>query len=525
MNTFKKLSHAYALVLNDTDIKLQKQPHDLSQQEKEHLLWWEGFCDGSFQPSKGMMGIGGVLLNPFGNVSEIFSEAKVMPGSESSGSSKAEFEAVLRLLQMAQNKGIKKILIKMDNRGAAQALSSGSVGRVEAIKGYLEKARNISKSFDQVVFQWIPRVKNRYADSLSRAQIPEIPSESAKKVAKKPPPSPKVSKESSMDLLYAQNISEKHPGVLVIDKEYFLADSRGAKSKAMAKWNSLPIFRFHTEHGNIGRGVASGVETCSEFGIKAWLLCEERSSPAMAELRLMIKMLNKAKKAGLSKIVIESTNQALCLTIAGLKVPPAHLRSAVLTFFSKAQNFESIAVHHKSNVPAWGELLESAPGKLKKGFHSFQNGFGFKATGVLEVIYDKQNNLVITKTELLEQQLYNAKLAKSKSEAQTLITRSISRQIDYFKNRAVNEINLNINDEEIFSAIIDNTQNPEHLRSDWGHLLRQSQGVLLNTKLLDNKKTEELILVAKQQIPKPFENAPQKMQEWASSKNKKAINF
>lgn len=524
MQRFSALTNGYSFVLDQTEQRLIQRPEGLSEREKERLLWWEGYCDGSFQPSKGMMGIGGVLLNPYGDVSEIFSEAKIMPGAENTGSSKAEFEAVLRLLHMAKNKGIKKLLIKMDNRGATQALNAAQIQRPSAMQMYLDQALELTKNFEQVVYQWIPRVKNRYADSLSRAQIPEIPSEHARKVAKAPPPSPKVSKESSMSVAHVESIARRHPGVLVIDKEYFLADSRGAKSKAIAKWSEVPAFKFHTEHGSIGFGVASGVETKSAFGRSAWLLCEERSSPALAELRLMIKMLNKAKRAGMSKIVLESTNQALCLIVSGLKEPPAHLRSAVLTFFSKAQEFSAIAVHHKANIPAWSQVLEEAPGQLSKGFHSFETGFNVSVQADIEIVHVPEHHLIVTRTQVQGKQMYSAKLVKNPEDAELLMARSFAKNMDYFKQLSITEVRTKMNSAPLVQALQQRALSIDLMRSDWMQVMRQMSGMNVEFEVLSEQKVHEVVFIAKQNIPKPFEQSTEKIHQWRKSLEHKGLN-
>lgn len=340
--------------------------------ERELRLWWEGYCDGSYHARAQAIGVGGHLNGPDGELVATFSEAAVFDGILPSGSAHAEYEAAFRILRLAGQRGVRRLIVKMDNRGAVLTLSNQKSANPE-MDALAQRVLNEARCFEDVVFQWVPRLKNRMADELSREKLRTL-GLLGSDISGAPRP-PSIKPKAMVDPGLPHRLGERHPGVFHMDRSRALARGAGEKAKADAQWSGALYFRTHAAHGEGGKGVAAGAEIHGEGkGPSAAIYSEMRHSPALCEVKLMLRLLNKAKESGHRRVLIETTSQLLSLVCSGLREPAPHLRSAVYTLFKKAGEFEKIAVRHRAAVPHWADQLEREAPNLS-GFRSFAQGF------------------------------------------------------------------------------------------------------------------------------------------------------
>lgn len=339
---------------------------------REQRLWWEGYCDGSYHGYAQALGVGGHLNGPDGTPVASFSEARLLSETLASGSAHAEYEAAFHMLRLAAQRGVRRLIVKMDNRGVALTLSNQKSLNPE-MDVLAQRVLNEAKAFEEVVYQWVPRLKNRVADELSRAKLRSMGllAQEGASAARGPSMKPR----RVVDEALPDRLGARHPGVFHVDRSKALAQGPKEKARAEAQWSGGLCFRTHAAHGEGGVGVAAGAEIYGEGpGVSGAMYSEARQSPALCELKLMLRLLNRAKERGHRRALIETTSQTLSLICSGLREPPPHLRSAVYTLFKKAAEFEKIAVSHRAGTPNWAEQLErEAP--LGLGFKTLPEGF------------------------------------------------------------------------------------------------------------------------------------------------------
>lgn len=343
-----------------------------SAEAREQRLWWEGYCDGSYHGYAQALGVGGHLNGPDGSPVASFSEARVLSGALPSGSAHAEYEAALQMLRLAAQRGVRRLIVKMDNRGAVMTLSNQKSLNPE-MDALAQRVLSEAKGFEEVVYQWVPRLKNRLADELSRAKL--ISLGLLEQEAGAGPRGPSMKPRRVVDEGLPHRLGARHPGVFHMDRSKALAQGPKEKARAEAEWSGGLCFRTHAAHGEGGVGVAAGAEIYGEGeGVAGAIYSEMRQSPALCELKLMLRLLARAKEKGHKRALIETTSQTLSLICSGLREPPAHLRSAVYTLFKKAAEFEKIAVSHRAGAPNWTEQLEREAPEIS-GFRVLPKGF------------------------------------------------------------------------------------------------------------------------------------------------------
>lgn len=363
MKWFSALTQQVAAGLQELEIK-----NDKNQELKR---WWEGYCDGSYYTHALALGIGGHLNNPEGEQVADFSDAAQVETDLPNGSAYAEYEAAFRMLRLAGQKGIKRLIVKMDNRSAVLTLSHQKKANAEMAE-LAKKVLAETSGFEEVVFQWVPRIKNKVADELSRAKIQSLGLLEVEGQEKK---APSIKPRTMVDEELPERLGVRHPGVFHVDRSKALAKGAGEKARADAQWNGTLYIRTHAVLGPTGDGVAAGAEVYGgSKPPRGAFYSELKESPSLCEVKLILRLLNKAKSEGHKRVLIETTSQTLSLVCSGLREPSTHIKSAIYTLFNKAAYFEKIAIRHRAPVPPWADQLEGVA-KEQLGFHYLPNGF------------------------------------------------------------------------------------------------------------------------------------------------------
>jgi ribonuclease HI len=127
------------------------------------------YSDGNYFPRAKKSGFGGYIESPSGEVLIEFSEQIKEPEYSHS----FELIGIIRGLQIARDKGITNIVSHCDDKTTTKKLreyfETNNKDIPKNIKPELfQQIIDISKSFSQLKFEYIPRTENKYADSLSR---------------------------------------------------------------------------------------------------------------------------------------------------------------------------------------------------------------------------------------------------------------------------------------------------------------------------------------------------------------------
>lgn len=122
---------------------------------------WQGWFDGSAFPNPGRIGIGAVLRSPTGELTEI---------SRNGGqgdSNQAEYQALIALLAAAFHQQVPELTIYGDSRIVIEDMTG--VHLVPVLTDYRRQALYLCTKIHALKFRWIPRAKNRRADSLAQS--------------------------------------------------------------------------------------------------------------------------------------------------------------------------------------------------------------------------------------------------------------------------------------------------------------------------------------------------------------------
>lgn len=121
---------------------------------------WLAWFDGSAMPNPGRIGIGALLKSPHGDVTEISAAAG------RGDSSKAEYLALISVLEAALHRRAEKLVIYGDSRVVIDDVRShpGAL----ALAHHAQEARRLIAALGDVHLHWIPRHRNASADALSR---------------------------------------------------------------------------------------------------------------------------------------------------------------------------------------------------------------------------------------------------------------------------------------------------------------------------------------------------------------------
>jgi ribonuclease HI len=131
----------------------------LHEQHDAHDTWLAWF-DGSAMPNPGRIAIGGLLRSPHGETLEISAAAG------HGDSSKAEYLALISVLEAALHRRAEKLVIYGDSRVVIDDVKNAAGAAVLA--PHAEHARRLIDELGEVHLHWIPRGRNASADALSR---------------------------------------------------------------------------------------------------------------------------------------------------------------------------------------------------------------------------------------------------------------------------------------------------------------------------------------------------------------------
>lgn len=127
---------------------------------------WHGWFDGSALPNPGRIGIGIVLQAPDGSVCE----CSLLAGT-SGCNNEAELHALCALLEMARERGLRRLLVHGDSDVAVRYVSGVEVTGIERLGRLISRAQQLLAGFDEITLRWIPRHRNSAADELSRRAL------------------------------------------------------------------------------------------------------------------------------------------------------------------------------------------------------------------------------------------------------------------------------------------------------------------------------------------------------------------
>lgn len=127
---------------------------------------WQAWFDGSALPNPGKMGIGFVLQAPDGSVCE-----RSFLARESGCNNEAELHALCALLELACDKGVRRLLIQGDSDVAVRYVNGFDATGIARLQILIGRAQSLLSSFEDVSLRWVPRHRNGAADTLSRRAL------------------------------------------------------------------------------------------------------------------------------------------------------------------------------------------------------------------------------------------------------------------------------------------------------------------------------------------------------------------
>ncbi|XP_072080892.1 uncharacterized protein [Arachis hypogaea] len=122
---------------------------------------WRLHVDGASNQTFGGAGI--ILENPTGVVYE-----QLVKFEFSVSNNQVEYEALLGGLALAREVGATRLEICSDSQVVTSQINGTYQARDSLLQKYLEKVRELSKQFDEVTVQHVPRERNTRADLLSK---------------------------------------------------------------------------------------------------------------------------------------------------------------------------------------------------------------------------------------------------------------------------------------------------------------------------------------------------------------------
>ncbi|XP_072084699.1 uncharacterized protein [Arachis hypogaea] len=123
--------------------------------------WWKLHVDGASNQTFGGAGI--ILESPAGVIYEQSVKFE-FPVSNN----QAEYEALLGGLVLAQEVGAKRLEVCSDSQVVTSQVNGSYQARDSLLQKYLERVKELSKQFEEVTIQHVPRERNTRADLLSK---------------------------------------------------------------------------------------------------------------------------------------------------------------------------------------------------------------------------------------------------------------------------------------------------------------------------------------------------------------------
>ena len=127
---------------------------------------WQIYVDGASSGNPGDSGAGMVIFD--GNGNEIFRDS-IFLGKMTNNM--AEYEALLRALQKARERGAQDVVVYTDSLLVANQVKGTYKINNDILRQYVVSVKKIISNFDHFAIQYIPREQNRIADKLAKSGI------------------------------------------------------------------------------------------------------------------------------------------------------------------------------------------------------------------------------------------------------------------------------------------------------------------------------------------------------------------
>jgi len=127
---------------------------------------WQIYVDGASSGNPGDSGAGMVIFD--GNGNEIFRDS-IFLGKMTNNM--AEYEALLRALQKARERGAQNVVVYTDSLLVANQVKGTYKINNHILRQYVVSVKKIISNFDHFAIQYIPREQNRIADKLAKSGI------------------------------------------------------------------------------------------------------------------------------------------------------------------------------------------------------------------------------------------------------------------------------------------------------------------------------------------------------------------
>jgi ribonuclease HI len=149
---------------------LHELVEELQPKKKHHVLSGQYMAniDGASRGNPGPGSLGVVIYNTQG---EIIAEHKKCLGICTNNV--AEYQALIKTLEMAIELQLKSLLIRSDSQLLVKQMQGHYKIKDEKMKALNQKVQVLLKSFDKVEFCHIPRTENTLADQLANEALDE----------------------------------------------------------------------------------------------------------------------------------------------------------------------------------------------------------------------------------------------------------------------------------------------------------------------------------------------------------------
>lgn len=129
---------------------------------------WVVYTDGASRGNPGLAGAGAVLLSPEKKVTEL----KKFLGKQTNNF--AEYQAMLLAFEELQRQKAEHVILRADSELMIKQMRKEYRVKNENIKPLYEKAVRFLENFSSVIFEHIPREKNKEADRLANEALDEV---------------------------------------------------------------------------------------------------------------------------------------------------------------------------------------------------------------------------------------------------------------------------------------------------------------------------------------------------------------
>lgn len=126
-----------------------------------------GYFDGASRGNPGVAGAGSVIVDASG--AELASRAEHL-GRRTNN--EAEYKGLINLLELARGIGAKRLTVRGDSKLVVSQMKGEWRIKEPRLAKLASEARSAAQGID-VVYEWVPRERNKRADELSNIAIDE----------------------------------------------------------------------------------------------------------------------------------------------------------------------------------------------------------------------------------------------------------------------------------------------------------------------------------------------------------------